>query len=74
MKNSKKPILITVTVLAIALIGYMVTDGTFNMSPSDAAGSGIDGIKHTRNERNPLVVQKGSSCVVGTIGSNRSRD
>lgn len=58
MKNSKKPILITVTILAVALIGYFVTDGTFNMSPSDAAGSGIDGIKAAQkyNKAGDVVV------------------
>ena len=59
MEKSKKYLLIVSALIVVAIAGYYIVGGSFNMSPSDAAGSGIDGIepakKHKGEAKLPLI-------------------
>ena len=44
MKNTRKLLLGLLVLVLLALGGYLVTGGSFNFSPEDGAGSGIDGV------------------------------
>ena len=44
MEKSKKLLYVSIAVVVLAIGGYYLLGGNFNMSSSDAAGSGIDGV------------------------------